>query len=112
MSIFAKHIPEHDRTGLSFEIRESQFPGTRDDLRIGTAHLTHASEITFYVRHENRNAACAKILRESLKRDGLAGPRRPGDKAVAVRHFQQEINRLFAFRDKNRVVHKKDAQYL
>ncbi len=111
MPVFAEHIPEHDGAGFAFEIRNPEFLGALRDLRIVPACLAHAGEIAFYVRHENRNAARAEIFRECLQRYGLAGAGRSGDKAVAIRHFRQEINWLCALRDKNWVVHKKDGHF-
>src|SRR5204862_4418112 len=43
---------------------------------------------------------------ERLQRDGFAGAGRPCNKAVAIRHFRQQINRLFPLRDENWFDHK------
>ena len=82
-----------------------------DDLRIVAAGLAHPGEIAFHVRHENRNAPRAEIFRERLQRHGFARAGRAGDKAMAVRHFRQEIDRFFALGDENWIVHKKRGNF-
>jgi hypothetical protein len=109
MPVLAKDIPENDRAGFAFEIVNPELFRALDDLRIVAARLAHSGEIAFHVSHENRNSAVAEILGQGLQRHGLAGAGSSGDQAVAVRHFRQEIDRLFAFSDENWVSHKEEA---
>src|ERR1043166_6853943 len=109
MSVSAKHSPEDNGTGFPFEIRNREILGPLHDFWVIAANLAHAGEIPFHVRHENGNATRAKAFRERLQRDRLAGAGRPGDEAVAIRHFRQEKNRFGALRHEDRLVHKRAA---
>src|ERR1700750_716968 len=107
MSVLAKDVPENDWASFSFEIINPELFCALEDLRIIPTGLAHPGEIPFHVRHENRNSAVAEILGQGLQRHRLAGAGSTGDEAMAVRHFRQEINRLFALRDENWFGHMK-----
>src|SRR5262245_4184151 len=99
MSLFAKHIPEHDRAGLASEVVDLKLLCPLDDFRIVCTRLAQASEIAFNVGHENRHAAPTEIFSERLQRDRLSRARGARDQAVAVRHLRQQKDRFLGLCD-------------
>src|SRR5437667_548076 len=102
MPLLAKHVPEYGRKLIGLE-RQVDLLGALNDKIPGFSWRRDAGEIAFDIGGEYRNTRPRETLGQDLQRDGLAGARRTGDEAVAVRKPEREVRRQIAFADKNGV---------
>ena len=84
MAVDAENIPEHRRKGCIAITLQTDFFGSRDQLRRRRAFGCYPRKIAFDVGRENGNAGRGKTFRQHLQRHGFAGAGRARDEAVAV----------------------------
>ena len=106
------HCPTCGEAGLRKKERQRSIATRRGPVEVAEVEcycrrcrrsFRNAREVTLHVGQEHRHALGREAFRETLQGDGLAGPSRPGNQAVAVcpRQFEPLPLAVFGQADKD-----------
>ena len=98
MALFAKQVPESDRTvvvciGGKTNFFSAAHKGLMEFMAC-CSRLGQPGEIAFYIRQDHRNAGLGEAFSQDLQGYRLTGARGPGDQPVAVGIFETHLLRL------------------
>src|SRR5438067_7278137 len=99
MPLFAEHIPKGDRACRVGEVGELQLLYPSIDFRILLARLGDAGQISLDVGSKHGHADPAEPLSHHLQSYCLARARCSCDKAMAICHSREQLQRSTTFRN-------------
>jgi hypothetical protein len=90
MTLLTENIPKCHGTRFVPDAFDAEHFVSFLDLRIATALLADTGKVTFYVSHEDRDAALAKAFGKALQRNRFASTRRSGYYTMAICHVRKQ----------------------